>query len=115
MKEVAVLKNVEDKLVLNTLESDACKSYAEAVLRIYQRFRPGEPATLERAAEFFAGRFAETVNYSLGRVGRFRVNQKFQHGVPLDRLTLCREDILCAIRYLIRLREKEGGCPARRH
>ena len=107
MKEVAVLKNVEDKLVLNTLESDACKSYAEAVLRIYQRFRPGEPASLERAAELFAGRFAETVNYSLGRVGRFRINQKFQHGVPLDRLTVCREDVLCAIRYLIRLREKK--------
>jgi DNA-directed RNA polymerase subunit beta len=107
MKQVAVLKNVEDKLVLNTLESDPCKSYAEAVLCIYRRFRPGEPASLERAAELFAGRFAETVNYSLGRVGRFRVNQKFQHGVPPDRLTLCREDILCAIRYLIRLREKK--------
>jgi DNA-directed RNA polymerase subunit beta len=107
MKEVAVLKNVEDKLILNTLESDVCKSRAEAVLRIYQRFRPGEPASLERATEFFAGRFSETVNYSLGRVGRFRVNQKFQHGVPLDRFTLCREDILCAVRYLIRLREKK--------
>ncbi|MGO8705685.1 MAG: DNA-directed RNA polymerase subunit beta [Candidatus Brocadiia bacterium] len=107
MKDVAVLKNVEDKLVLNTLESDPCKSHAEAVLRIYQRFRPGEPATLERATELFAGRFAEPSNYSLGRVGRFRVNQKFQHGVPLDRLTLCRDDILCAIRYLIRLREKK--------
>ena len=46
MKEVAVLKNVEDKLILNTLESDVCKSHAEAVLRIYQRFRPGEPASL---------------------------------------------------------------------
>ena len=107
MKEVAVLKDVEDKLVLNTLEGDPCKSHAEAVLRIYQRFRPGEPASLERAAELFAGRFAETVNYSLGAVGRFRINQKFRHGVPLDRLTLCREDVLCAIRYLIRLREKK--------
>jgi DNA-directed RNA polymerase subunit beta len=112
MKEVAVLKNVEDKLVLNTLEGDPCKSHAEAVLRIYQRFRPGEPATLERASELFAGRFAEAVNYSLGRVGRFRVNQKFQHGVPLDRLTLCREDVLCAIRYLIRLREKKEDARA---
>jgi DNA-directed RNA polymerase subunit beta len=107
MEEVAVLKNVEDKLLLNTLESDVCRNHAEALLRIHQRFRPGEPASLERAAELFAGRFAETVSYSLGRVGRFRVNQKFQHGVPLDRLTLCREDIVCAIRYLIRLREKK--------
>jgi len=49
MTEIAVLKNVEDKLILNTLDSDACKNHAEAVLRIYQRFRPGEPASLERA------------------------------------------------------------------
>ena len=108
MKDVAVLKHVEDALVLRTVEADPCKDHAQALLRIYARFRPGEPASVERAAAFFAERFANPGNYTLGRVGRFRINRKLDQSVPADRLTLCPEDILNAIRYLVRLRRQEG-------
>ena len=108
VKELAVLKGVDDLLLLHTLESDPCHSHAEALLRIYARFRPGEPASVERAAAFFADRFANTAHYSLGAVGRFRVNRKFQQEVPTERLALCPEDILNGIKYLMRLRHREG-------
>ena len=109
MAAVVLLKDVSDPLLLRTLAADPCKSYAEALMRIYARFRPGEPVSLDRAAEFFAMRFADPRHYSLGKVGRFRINRKFQQDVPTDVLTLCPEDILNAMRYLIKLRGREGA------
>jgi len=108
MPRLAVLKDVSDTLMLKTLEADPCRSREEALVRIYRRFRPGEPASAERAALFFDERFANPRNYSLGRVGRFRINRKFAQDVPGDHLTLCAEDILNAVRYLMKLRRREG-------
>jgi len=109
LKTVSVLKDVEDLLILRTIQADPCRDHQEALLRIYARFRPGEPAAPERAARFFADRFADPRQYSLGRVGRFRINRKLGQDVPPDRMTLCPEDILNAIRYILRLRKGEGG------
>ena len=108
MKKVSVLKHVEDPLLLQTLEADPCNNHAEALMRIYARFRPGEPTSPERAAQFFAERFANPRNYNLGKVGRFRVNRKLQQNVSPDVLTLCPEDILNAVRYLLKLRRGDG-------
>ena len=108
MKAVAVLKDVNDPLLLNTLRDDPCKSRTDALLRIYGRFRPGQPATVERAEAFFAQRLADPGSYTLGKVGRFRINRKFGQDVPADRLVLCPEDIINAIKYLMRLRSGSG-------
>ncbi len=108
MKTVSVLKNVDDLLLLRTIEADPCKGHEDALLRIYARFRPGEPATHERAARFFADRFADPRHYTLGKVGRFRVNRKLGQNVSTDHTTLCPEDILNAIRYLVRMRRGQG-------
>ncbi len=109
MKEVVLLKNVDDPLLLNTIVADPCKGRDEALLRIYTRFRPGEPGSAERAEQFFVQRFGNPKYYSLGKVGRFRINRKFGHDVPDDRMTLCPEDIFNAIRYLVGLRSGKGG------
>ena len=106
--EVAVLKAAEDKLLLRTVQADPCKGHDDALLRIYGRFRPGEPASVERAAGFFAERFANEQNYSLGVVGRFRINRKFDHHVPEGLLTLCADDVLSAVRYMMALRRQDG-------
>ena len=109
MERLSVLKDVSDPLILRTIENDQCRSRDEALVRIYHRFRPGEPASPQRAAVFFDERFANPRNYSLGRVGRFRINRKLGQSVPADMLTLCGEDIVNAIRYLMRLRRREGA------
>jgi len=109
MENVAVLKAVDDPLMLRTVQADPCKSHEEALIRIYARFRPGEPASAQRAAAFFAERFGDERNYSLGEVGRFRINRKFNQTVRADRMTLCAEDILNAVRYLVGLRRHEGA------
>ena len=73
-------------------------------MRIYQRLRPGNPPQLEKARELFHEKFFDTNRYRLGKVGRFRINRKFNQNVPEDRMTLDPQDYVNAIRYILRLR-----------
>ena len=81
-------------------------------LRIYQRLRPGNPPQLEKARELFHEKFFDTNRYRLGKVGRFRINRKFNQTVPDDQMTLDPQDYVNAIRYILRLRR---GNDARIH
>ena len=69
-------------------------SHEEALLRIYQRLRPGNPPQLEKARALFHEKFYDTNRYRLGRVGRFRINRKLKLDVPEDEMTLRPEDLI---------------------
>ena len=66
----------KNPLLLNALADDNTASHEEALLRIYQRLRPGNPPQLEKAKALFHEKFYDTNRYRLGRVGRFRINRK---------------------------------------
>jgi DNA-directed RNA polymerase subunit beta len=104
LKSVEAIEHPEDKLILNSVLEDATASHEEALLRIYQRLRPGNPPQLEKAIDLFAEKFFDVNRYRLGRVGRFRINRKFDQDIPDDEMTLRAEDFINAIRYLVRLR-----------
>ena len=105
LKSVEAIEAPEDHLILNSVLEDATASHEEALLRIYQRLRPGNPPQLEKATDLFAEKFFDVNRYRLGRVGRFRINRKFNQDVPDDEMTLRSEDFVNTIRYLVRLRE----------
>ncbi|MCH7989844.1 MAG: DNA-directed RNA polymerase subunit beta, partial [Planctomycetes bacterium] len=104
LKSVALIAKMEDPLVIHSILDDSTASHEEALLRIYQRLRPGNPPQLEKAAELFREKFFDVNRYRLGRVGRFRINRKFHQDVPDSEMTLRPEDFINAIRYLVRLR-----------
>ncbi|TWT58517.1 DNA-directed RNA polymerase subunit beta [Thalassoglobus neptunius] len=104
IKEVQVVDEVRDTLILDSVAEDPTLSHEEALLKIYQRLRPGTPPSLEKARDLFAEKFYDVNRYRLGRVGRFRINRKFDQDVPDDEMTLKSEDMVNAIRYLVRLR-----------
>ena len=104
LKAVEIIENVEDSLVLTSILDDATASHEEALLRIYQRLRPGNPPQLEKATDLFREKFFDVNRYRLGRVGRFRINRKFSQDIPDTEMTLRPEDFVNAIRYLVRLR-----------
>ena len=81
---------------------DPTNSHEEALLRIYQRLRPGNPPQLEKAKELFHEKFYDTNRYRLGRVGRFRINRKFKPGRARNEMTLRADDLINAIKYLLR-------------
>ncbi|MBI3467967.1 MAG: DNA-directed RNA polymerase subunit beta [Planctomycetes bacterium] len=107
LEQVEVVREVKDPLVLNSLGEDATSSHQEALLRIYQRLRPGNPPQLEKAHDLFHEKFFDPNRYRLGRVGRFRINRKFDQNIPEEQMTLCPEDLVSAIRYILRLRASD--------
>jgi DNA-directed RNA polymerase subunit beta len=104
VRSVEVIDAVADPLILNSLLEDSTSSHQEALLKIYQRLRPGNPPQLEKAIELFHEKFFDVNRYRLGRVGRFRINRKFNQDVPDDVMTLRSEDFINAIRFILKLR-----------
>ncbi len=92
----------------NTLLMDKVNSKEDALIEIYRRLRPSNPPTLEVATEFFDNLFFNSDNYDLSEVGRLKLNLQLGLVVPLDHRTLRREDILEAVRHLIRLKDSQG-------
>ena len=104
LTKIEIMPDVRDPLIFNALADDATGSHEEALLRIYQRLRPGNPPQLEKARTLFAEKFYDTNRYRLGKVGRFRINRKLKLNVPESHETLRPEDLIASITYLLRLR-----------
>ncbi len=95
----------------NTLLMDKVNTPEDAIIEIYRRLRPSNPPTLEVATEFFNNLFFNPDHYDLSEVGRLKLNLQLgfkKDEVPLDYRTLRKEDILTAVRHLIRLKDSQG-------
>jgi len=101
--KVEVIPTPRVPLIFNSLAEDTTSSHEEALLRIYQRLRPGNPPQLEKARTLFAEKFFDVNRYRLGRVGRFRLNRKLKLGDNDKEMTLRPEDLIAAISYLMDL------------
>ncbi|MDA7978052.1 MAG: DNA-directed RNA polymerase subunit beta [Pirellulales bacterium] len=104
VKKVEVMEDTKDPLIFNALAEDTTSSHEEAVLKIYQRLRPGNPPQLEKAKTLFAEKFFDTNRYRLGKVGRFRINRKLDLDIPESEMVLRAEDLIESIKYILRLR-----------
>lgn len=107
--KVEVMDAPKTSLLLNALADDNTSSHEEALLRIYQRLRPGNPPQLEKARTLFHEKFFDVNRYRLGRVGRFRLNRKLNLDVSEDVMTLRAEDLIAAIKYMIDLFDPDSG------
>ena len=73
----------QDEYLINTLEKDSTKNTDEALIEIYEKLRPGEPATLDSSKNNIITRFFDEFRYDLARVGRYKFNRKLN---VVDRL-----------------------------
>ena len=76
----------DNQYIKNTLEKDSTKNTDEALIEIYEKLRPGEPATLDSAKNQLITRFFDKFRYDLAKVGRYKFNRKLN---VLDRLLGC--------------------------
>ena len=109
VKSVEVMDAPKVPYLLNSMAEDNTASHEEALLRIYQRLRPGNPPALEKAKQLFHEKFFDINRYRLGRVGRFRVNRKLGLAVPEDEMALRPEDLIASIKYLIDLFDQDSS------
>lgn len=108
IEAVEAVSPPKDPIIQLALAEDGTDSHESALLKIYQRLRPGNPAQLEKAKELFKEKFLDPNRYRLGRVGRFRINRKFDQDVPETEMTLRAVDFVNAIKYLLDLRAGKG-------
>jgi DNA-directed RNA polymerase subunit beta len=108
LKSVECVTKVSDPLILNTLAEDTADTHKSALLKIYARLRPGNPPQEDKAKTLFQEKFFDENRYRLGRVGRFRINRKFDQNVPETVMTLRSEDLVNSLKYMFKLRSGEG-------
>ncbi|MBI2373740.1 MAG: DNA-directed RNA polymerase subunit beta [Deltaproteobacteria bacterium] len=89
-------------------EDAASSSTDEAIMEIYRRLRPGEPPTEDTARALFQNLFFNPERYDLSRVGRLKMNYKFNLDEPIETQVLTKRDILEVVRYLIELKNGRG-------
>ena len=75
-EEILEVFGEDNQFIKNTLEKDSTKNTDEALIEIYEKLRPGEPATLESAKNQMIVRFFDKFRYDLAKVGRYKFNKK---------------------------------------
>ena len=91
-----------------TLEKDTTETTDEALIELYKKLRPGDPASPQGGRQILESRFFDEKKYDIGRVGRYKLNKKLNLNIPNNQRTLTVEDIVSTIEYLINLTYDEG-------
>src|SRR5687768_9714793 len=98
----------ESTLIKNTLAKDPTKAEKDALQQIYSLLRPGDAPNIETARLALERLFFSPKRYDLGRVGRYKINQRLALNLPANHTVLTKEDFIAIIRYLVELHEGRG-------
>ncbi len=101
--------SVDDGIIVKCLKKDPTKNMDEALKDIYRRLRPGDPPTPANAKALIKRLFFDAKRYDLGRVGRYKINQKLNFDDKNDSRILTKADLVAATKYLLKLKRGEGS------
>jgi len=116
-KILAMFRSVDNhpdhRFIEATIARDPAKTYEEALVEVYKRIRPGDLVTPETAEQFIQTIFFNAKRYDLGRVGRYKLNQRLGMNVPITakNRVLKLEDIVETIKEIIRLNNDPTSTP----
>jgi DNA-directed RNA polymerase subunit beta len=99
--------SVDEGNMIKCLKKDPAKNEEEALKDIYRRLRPGDPPTAANSRALIKRLFFDEKRYDLGRVGRYKINQKL--GIKSESRILTKEDLVEATKYLLKLKKGEGS------
>jgi len=113
---VEIVKDPTDELILNTIADEKqvrfegldASEHELALLALYARLRPGNPPQVDKARDLFAEKFYDVNRYRLGKVGRFRINRKFDLDTPENEMQLRGTDFLQVVNYILDLRSNRN-------
>src|SRR5262245_4928959 len=100
---------VDDGIIIKCMKKDPTKNEEEALKDIYRRLRPGDPPTAANARALIKRLFFDPKRYDLGRVGRYKINQRLGVDDKKDYRILTNNDLIAATKYLLRLKKGEGS------
>jgi DNA-directed RNA polymerase subunit beta len=109
IENIQVVNSESDEgVIIRCLKKDPTFNEEEALKEIFRRLRPGEPPSPANARALLKRYFQDPKRYDLGRVGRYKINQKLGLKTDLETRIIQAEDVVEATRYLTRLRRGEG-------
>jgi len=109
IKSMRVIDTTADEgAIIRALKKDPTRNEEEALKEIYKKLRPGEPPTTANAKALLKRLFFDPKRYDLGRVGRYKINQKLDLKIELENRILDSADIVAATKYLVRLKKSDG-------
>lgn len=102
--------NPDHQYISSTLGKDLTKNQNEALLEIFRKMRPGDPIVLDTAKSLLENMFFNPRRYNLTRIGRFKINKRLGQDTPNtpENWVLTKEDIIAALKYLIKLSNGQG-------
>ncbi len=109
ISEVDVVDIENDDTIIRCLKKDPTRNTEEALKEIYRKLRPGDPPTVTNAKALLKRLFFDPKRYDIGRVGRYKINQKLTLDIDIDTRTLVNDDIVASTSYVINLRQGEGS------
>jgi DNA-directed RNA polymerase subunit beta len=105
--------SLHSDIILNCFEREESKfvkepgkdepSKEDALMQVYAVLNPGEMMSVDQADKDFNSMFFTSRRYDLGRVGRYKLNKKFDYAQPVEEHILTKEDIVNTMRYLIKV------------
>jgi DNA-directed RNA polymerase subunit beta len=101
--------SVDEGIIIKCLKKDPAKNEEEALKDIYRRLRPGDPPTAANSRALLKRLFFDPKRYDLGRVGRYKINQKLGLKDKEGSRILTKNDLVIATKYLLRLKKGEGS------
>jgi DNA-directed RNA polymerase subunit beta len=101
--------SVDEGVMIKCLKKDPAKNEDEALKDIYRRLRPGDPPTAANSRALLKRLFFDPKRYDLGRVGRYKINQKLGLKDKEESRILTKDDLIAATKYLLRLKKGEGS------
>jgi DNA-directed RNA polymerase subunit beta len=96
------------RYIAATLDKDPVKTPEEALLEVYRKLRPGDPATLDNARTLVYNLFYHPRRYDLGSVGRYKLNRKLDLAIPQTIRTLTQDDAVAIVKRMIQLNNGQG-------
>ena len=110
VNKIKVVNTTPDEgIMIKCLKKDPAKNEEEALKDIYRRLRPGDPPTAANARALLRRLFFDPKRYDLGRVGRYKINQKLGLKDKEESRILTKHDLVAATKYLLRLKKGEGS------
>lgn len=105
--------NPDHNYIKATLDRDPAQSYEESLIEVYKRIRPGDLATADSAKTFLDAMFTNHKRYDLGRVGRYKMNQRLaleMRDSKSNRI-LRLEDLVAVVKEIIQLNNNPLALP----
>ena len=114
-------KSLSSQMIINCFEREEIRfakegfesdepTRGDALSAVYSVLLPGEPITVESAEKDLMSMFFSLRRYDLGRVGRYKLNKKFDYDVEYEDHTLVKEDIISTMKYLIKVYAGDAKC-----